>query len=180
MTIEPEYVDKFTDRDVKLVPELAVFVSNYLAEYKGTYRFLCDVKDSWNTYGRLTEGQIRGVANCMLSDVSAVELCAEMSRLVLPVRRTDKRKYVIRLKSRIKMPYAASLHKSTRLYHLVDPRVSGLSYVTRAEEWRWHVKPYCGTSLSMGKLFGTEPPDLRPCKRCWEIYAKLVKAPEGL
>lgn len=57
---------KFTDDN--MTPSLQMSANNWVAAYRGTFDYVLDLQRKLRASGKLSIGQLRGAANCMLAD----------------------------------------------------------------------------------------------------------------
>ncbi len=81
---------KYTDRDVREMPNARELVENYLEDYSGSFDFLVDCRIRLMEGDELSVGMVRGVLNCMRNDPRISGL-PEPSAEIIPISGRKKK-----------------------------------------------------------------------------------------
>lgn len=190
----------YTDRDVRESPSLKEVAEKYVLEYKGSFHPILDCKERMAKGLDLEVAHIRLVLNTMRAD-PRVELLPQVERTdnVVPfiprqrarglfdvddeeygTSRRTRRAY-FDIPTKVKYPYAMSMHKRSEVIHEVDLERSALRYFTGSGEFELQLRYQCRSEylkrIRVRFLSEWERSQLillglmRPCPACVSIKA---------
>lgn len=191
----------YTDRDVRESPSLKEVAEKYVLEYKGSFHPILDCKERMAKGLDLEVAHIRLVLNTMRAD-PRVELLPQVERTdnvvpFIPRQRRSiefdfediselpnfgtRRRAYFDIPTRIKYPYAMSMHKRSEVIHEVDLERSTFRYFTGSEEFQLNLHYQCRSEylkrIKVRFLTDWERSQLiafglmRPCPACVSIKA---------